>query len=139
MSLADPSAAEAKIESYSDPVRKRLRRLRQLVLETARDLEGVGDVEESLKWGEPSFRVRGGSPIRIDQHGKDSSTVALYFSCQSRLVETFRELYRDEFTYEGDRAIVFQAADELPMAPLRHCIGLALRYHRLKHLPLLGA
>ena len=53
--------------------------------------------------------------------------------------EVAREMYRDVFTFVWNRAIVFGETDELPMDELKHCISLALRYHRLKHLPLLGA
>ena len=37
------------------------------------------------------------------------------------------------------RAIVFGETDEFPVDELKHCISLALTYHRVKHLPLLGA
>ena len=37
-----------------------------------------------------------------------------------------------------NRAIVFDETDELPVDELKYCILLALRYHRVKHLPLLG-
>ena len=64
---------------------------------------------------------------------------AMYFNCNTSLVNTFKELYEDVFTFVGNRAMVFGETDELPMDELEHCISLALRYHRLKHLPLLGA
>ncbi len=40
--------------------------------------------------------------------------------------------------FEGKRAIVFRESDELPVEQLKHCVSLALTYHRVKHLPLLG-
>lgn len=49
------------------------------------------------------------------------------------------ELYPDTFEFEGNRAIVLRETTELPVAPLKHCISLALTYHRRKKLPLLGA
>ena len=63
----------------------------------------------------------------------------MYFNCNTSLVDTFRELYGDVFMFEGNRAIVFGEADEIPVAELKHCISLALTYHRVKRLPLLGA
>ena len=54
---------------------------------------------------------------------------ALYFHCQTDLVETFRELYPSELTYGGNRSIVLNAEDELPEQALRHCVALALTYH----------
>ena len=52
-------------------------RLRQIVLDTASETEGVDALEETLKWGEPSYLTRDGSTIRkevIQQcHTKRSS------------------------------------------------------------------
>lgn len=46
-------------------VRELVMRLRQLALDTAAELAEVGDVEETLKWGEPSYVSRTGSTIRL--------------------------------------------------------------------------
>ena len=56
----------------------------------------------------------------------------MYVHCQTNLVSTFREIYPDSFSYEGNRSIVFDAADGLPEEELRHCISLALTYHLRK-------
>ncbi len=96
-------------------------------------------MEETLKWGEPSYLTKGGSTIRMDWKQKSPHQYALYFNCNTSLVETFKSLYRGFFTFEGNRAIVFCETDELPVDALKHCVSLALRYHRLKHQPLLGA
>ncbi|MBV9981700.1 MAG: DUF1801 domain-containing protein, partial [Bradyrhizobium sp.] len=53
---------------------------------------------------------------------------AVYFHCQTNLVETFRELY-PELRYGGNRSILLDAADDPPEAALRHCVALALTYH----------
>jgi hypothetical protein len=45
------------------------------------------------------------------------------------LVGSFRELYPDEFTFEGNRVLLFARDDKPPQAALKHCIGLALTYH----------
>ena len=37
-----------------------------------------------------------------------------------------------EMSFDGNRAIVLDASAPLPAAPLRHCIALALTYHRDK-------
>ena len=62
----------------------------------------------------------------------------MLFHCGTRLVETFRELYHDALTFEGNRAIVLRATTDLPVAPLKHCISIALTYHQRKKFPLLG-
>lgn len=55
------------------------------------------------------------------------------------LVESFRELYRDEFVFEGNRAMVFQLGQNVNWQAFRHCVSMSLQYHKVKHLPLLGA
>ena len=124
---------------YPPSMRKKLMGLRKLVLEAASETDGVSEVEETLKWGEPSYLVRGGSTIRIDWKEKRPDQYAMYFQCQTRLVDTFRELYGDRLKFEGNRAIVFSEHDDVPGEILKHCIALSLTYHSRKHLPLLGA
>jgi hypothetical protein len=58
--------------------------------------------------------------------------VAIYFHCQTDLVETFRELYPTELSYGGNRSILLNAEDAVPEAALRHCVALALTYHLRK-------
>ena len=72
-----------------------------------------------------------GSTIRIDQLKADAGGYALYFHCQTDLVETFRERY-PELRYGGNRSILLDAREKLPEAALRHCIALALTYHARK-------
>ena len=136
--IENPDVARVFV-SYPEPMRKKMMRLRQLVLDTASETEGIDALEETLKWGEPSYLAKGGSTVRIDWKEKTPDQYAIYFICNTSLVDTFKELYGDVFTFEGNRAIVFGETDEVPVDELKHCISLALRYHRVKHLPLLGA
>ena len=124
-------AVEAVFNSYPKPVKAKLLALRRLILDTARKTKGVGVVEETLKWGQPSYltpETKSGSTIRIDQVKAEAGQYAVYFHCQTNLVETFRELY-PELSYGGNRCIFLNAVDKAPEAALRHCVGLALTYH----------
>jgi hypothetical protein len=125
-------------KNYPKHMRKKLLFLRQLVLDTASETEGVGAVEETLKWGEPSYVTKSGSTVRMDWKKSSPHQYAMYFHCKTKLVDTFKELYRDKFIFEGNRAIVFNEDDEIPINELKHCISLSLTYHRRKHLPMLG-
>ena len=123
-------------DSYPRPIKAKLLALRRLILDTARTTDGVGTLEEALRWGQVSYLTtesKSGSTIRIDQVRSDSSSTtheyAVYFHCQTSLVETFRELY-PKLRYCGNRAILLNAADKLPERELRHCVALALTYHR---------
>ena len=131
------SEIQAKFSSYPLAAQKQLEEVRRLILAVAEE-NALGAVEESLKWSEASYQVKGGSAIRIDWKPKDPDVIKVYFHCQTHLIETFREIYRKEFDYEGKRAIVLPLT-ATASGPLKHCLQLALKYHSLKHLPLLGA
>ena len=113
-------------------MREKLLELRSLILDTAARTDGVGEIEETLKWGQPSYltsKTKSGSTIRIDAFEDDGSLCALHFICHTNLVETFRQLYSDKLRFEGNRSIVLDAKEPLPVAELGHCIALALTYH----------
>ena len=126
---------EAVFATYPRPLKPKLLALRRLILDTARATKGVGALEETLKWRQPSYltlETKSGSTIRIDQVKSAANQYAVYFHCQTNLVETFRELYPTEFSYGGNRCILLDATDALPKAALRHCVALALTYHLRK-------
>jgi hypothetical protein len=129
---------EGNFDDYPDEVKTIMLGMRELILSVAQDNQ-LGAVEESLKWGEPSYYVKGGSPIRIDWKPKAPDQYCFYFNCKSKLVDTFRELYSDQFEFEGNRAIVLRLNQDAPLNCLRHCIEIAMTYQKNKHLPLLGA
>jgi len=127
-------AVAAVLESYPKPIASKLLALRKLILDTARATEGVGALEEALKWGQVSYltsQSKSGSTVRIDRVKSAEGQVAVYFHCQTNLVETFRELY-PKLSYSGNRAILLDASRKLPEEELRHCVALALTYHRSK-------
>jgi len=126
---------ENVFKNYPLPVREKLLNLRSIIIETAKETEAIAEIEETLKWGEPSFLVKKGSTIRIDWKVKFPEQYAIYFKCTSMLVSTFKNMFGDLFTYEGNRAIIFQLDDQIPNPELKKCIKAALTYHRVKHLP----
>lgn len=128
----------AVFEHYPLHIQEKLFFLRQLILDTASETDGVGSVEETLKWGEPSYVTKKGSTIRIGWKQATPNQYALYFNCNTKLVETFREIYRDIFKFEGNRAIVFDGNDLVSVDELKQCICASLTYHTRKHLPMLG-
>ncbi|MGB5667525.1 MAG: DUF1801 domain-containing protein [Maribacter sp.] len=129
---------ELVFDNYPDLVRDKMLALRKLVIETAEEIDGIATLEETIKWGEPSYLTKIGSTIRIDWKSKKLDQYAMYFKCTSRLVETFRLIFNDKFTYEGNRAIVFKINAQIPKDELKLCIKAALTYHKVKRLPTLG-
>ena len=131
-------AVSVVFDNYPVPVRNKMLALRKLVVETAKEIDGITALEETLKWGEPSYLTKNGSTIRMDWKSKKPEQYAMYFKCTSRLVETFKKLYKNDFDFEGNRALVFRLEDEIPTKALKQCIKAALTYHKVKHLPTLG-
>ena len=131
----ESSTVAQAFEAYPPAMRLRLLALRQLIFDTAAATEGVGPLDETLKWGEPAYvtsQSKSGSTIRIDWKKKSPSQYAMYFNCQTSLVETFRTLFPHDFKFEGNRAIVFGESDAVPQDALALCIAAALTYHRAK-------
>lgn len=138
MNLIKNDKVEAVFQKYPAEIQEKLLYLRQLILETASEIESIKELEETLKWGEPSYLVKKGSTIRLNRRKGHPTEYAIYFKCTSKLVATFKMVYKDQFNYEKNRAIVFNMTDEIPKKALKHCISLALTYHKVKHLPKLG-
>jgi hypothetical protein len=129
------AGVERVFAGYPADVRRKLADLRALIFDVASETDGVGKLEETLKWGQPSYLTtesRSGSLIRIDQLKSQPSKYAMYFHCQTTLVDTFREMFPRTFQFEGNRALIFDAASKIPAAQLRECIRLALTYHQKK-------
>lgn len=135
--ITDPNV-ETVFTKYPDFVKEKMDSLRKLVIETARETEEVTRLTEMLKWGEPSFVTKHGSTLRMDWKEKSPNQYALYFQCTSRLVATFKRLFSNTFQFEGNRAIVFEINQEIPVLELKECIKAALRYHKVKHEITLG-
>lgn len=124
---------KACFEHPDASTRAKLAELRRLVFETAAETPGVGELAETLKWGQPSYtpkRPRTGSSVRIATNGEGRP--ALFFICHTNLVDRFREIYADTLTFEGNRALVFDPGETLPEAELKHCIAMALTYRLRK-------
>ncbi len=134
---SDPKVANV-FKNYPKEVQQQLLHLRELVLTTAVEISGLEKLEETLKWGEPSYLTKYGSTVRMDWKEKKPEQYAIYFKCTSKLVSTFKTLYKNRFEFEGNRAIVFKINGKIPETELKQCITMALNYHKIKHLPLLG-
>jgi len=138
LNIQTNSKVEAIFNNYPDLVQKKLLNLRKLIFETAKNIDEITKLEETLKWGEPSYLAKKGSTLRIDWKEKTPNQYAMYFKCTSNLVPTFKMAYKDIFTFEGNRAIVFQMNETIPEIELKKCIKAALTYHNIKHIPNLG-
>lgn len=133
MDFDDP-AVEEVFKRFDDSSRETLLELRGLVFEVASDAYDIGAVTETLKWGQPSYLAQKGSTVRLGEW-KAAGEVAVYFNCQTSLIEVFKEVFGSELRFEGKRAILLT---EIRHETIKQCLYLALTYHSKKHLPLLG-
>lgn len=133
-----PKEIREKFNSYPPKPRAQLLKVRDLVFEVATE-EELGDVVETLKWGEPSYASKKGSPIRMDWKEKAPNQISIFFNCKTTLIETFKELHGDTFEFSGNREISLPISTAIPKSKLKQCFSQALRYHKIKLLHLLGA
>jgi len=127
-----PPEVSAVFEEYPEPVRTELLALRRLIYNTAESTEGVGPLEETLKWGQPSYLTpnRTGSTIRVSPTPRSSDyDYGLYFTCSTTLLSSFRALFDDTFSYETNRGLLFKCGEAHPINELSECISMALTYH----------
>lgn len=127
-----PAASVAGvIAGYPKSARALLLEVRTLVLECAEALD-VGPLTETLKWGEPAYlteATRSGTTVRIAWSAKAPEMLSVLFHCQTTLVDTFRTRF-PELRYDGNRAIVLDLDQPLPVEALRWCLSAALTYHQ---------
>ena len=123
-----PKDVEAAFAAFDPQLRKELELCREHILSTAAEVDGVGKLTETLKWGQPSYLTeesQSGSTIRL---GGTAEGPALYVHCATDLIDQFRTHYPDTFDYEGKRALIVRDGLESVAYELRHCIALALTY-----------
>lgn len=109
-----------------------------MIFEVAADTQGVGPVTETLKWGEPAYlteKSKSGTTIRLGASKAQTGTCALFFNCNTSLVEMFRQQFPQDFGFEGNRALVLAMSVPLPETALALCLKSALTYHLNKRSP----
>ena len=116
--------------AYPEPQKQFLLKLRQFIFETAKNLNFESEVTENLKWNQPSYVVKHGSPIRLGVFNE--SNVAIFFNCNNVLVKTFRTIYDGKLEFSDNRAIVLDPKRKIPTIELAMCIGMAFSYHKIK-------
>ena len=115
--------------------RERLLELRSLIFEVAQNTPQVGTIEETLRWGEPSYipsETKSGTTLRIHWKARNPEYCALYVPCQTTLLDSFRTLHKEvpeqPLVFEGRRAVLFLTNAPFPRSALADCIRLTLTY-----------
>lgn len=121
-------AVKQIFDSYPMGIKQQLLQVRQLTFDTHRELFPNEDIVENLKWQQPTYTARTGTPIRIapfdELHG------AIFVHCQTTLIEQFREMFTDTLTFSKNRAILLDSTQTLAVNELKLCIQMALTYHQ---------
>ena len=121
---------ESVFDRYPEGVWEKMMQLRELIFDTAEATEGIGELQEALRWGEPSYltsKPKSGTTIRIDSKSPDQ--FAVYVHCQTDLIARFKTLYPEKFRYGGTRSISMNVGEELPQTELARFLSMALTYH----------
>ncbi|GAC16230.1 DUF1801 domain-containing protein [Aliiglaciecola lipolytica] len=134
---ANPNVIE-HIKQCPDIAQEALLCLRELLLNVANNTPEIKHLEETFKWGEPSYITKTGSTLRMDWKPSKPAHISVFVNCQTKLIETFKELYPQELSYVGNREIALPLNKPLPLQVLAHCFELTFKYQKIKHLPLLG-
>lgn len=103
-----------KLDLYPSKARQRLIEIRDLVYEVAEE-EQLGEITEDIKWGEPSFSVKKGSPFRMGWKSKQPNQVSLYFNCKTTLVETFKRYIETPFNLKVKEKLYFHCQTQYPL------------------------
>lgn len=127
----DDPRVEQVFSTFPSELRAGLLHLRALIFDVAARTEGIGRLEETLKWGQPAYltsETKSGTTIRLGCPKQGG--FAIYVHCQTSIVADFKALFPNEFAYEGNRALHFASSDDLPVDKLGLFIKSALTYHR---------
>lgn len=122
-------------DGYPKNLRKKLDRMRELIFEVATETEGVGKLNETLKWGSPSYltdQTQSGTTVRIDRVSWQKDKYGVFVHCQSGVIDQFKSAFGNDYTYDGQRGIILDSNEEIPEEAIRHFIWLALTYHLRK-------
>lgn len=121
---------------YPAEIKRKAEAVRSLIYEVAMADPEVGPLEETLKWGQPSYLTTdsgSGSTIRVDWREKYPNELVIFLNCRTTLVDRYRQQFPDMFHYEGTRALVIRQNHDVSKGEVRDalgmCMSMALRYH----------
>lgn len=119
------------VDHYTVELSDKFLCLKSLIYEQADLNPKVGEIEESLKWGQLSYvsKNRSGTPIRLGTEKKMPDFYGLYVNCSTSVISDTKHIYGDIFQYDGNRGLMFKVDDQLPEKEIRHIIDIILCYH----------
>jgi len=55
--------------------------------------------------------------------------VAVYFNCQTTIINDIKQRYADKFTCKDNRVLLLPVKQPVPAEELSECMNIALKYH----------
>ena len=126
---------ECVFAAAPERARRRLLELRDLIFTTAEETEGVGPLEEALRWGEPAYltsKSGSGTAVRLGWKPTEPDHVSVLVHCRTTLISDFRAVLSPSLQFDGSRRIVLSLDEVLPVGALRSFFEAALTYHLRK-------
>ncbi|MEM8750618.1 MAG: DUF1801 domain-containing protein [Pseudomonadota bacterium] len=131
---AIPDPISEAINRWDTETRTHFKEVRKRIFAVADQHAQIGSIEETLKWGEPSYltvRPKSGSTLRVSTNREDGR-LTLFVNCQTDLIDQIKTRYPDAFDYHGKRSVVFKSTSGSDADALDHVIALVLTYHSRK-------
>ncbi|APX11725.1 hypothetical protein [Tateyamaria omphalii] len=129
-----PSDILTRVESWPQSAQSHFLRTRTLVHDVATS-EDVGPLDESLKWGQPSWRpkrARTGSTLRLDWSPATPDRLLAFVDCKTDLAAQMDHRFPGQFHNDGRRALGFDTTHPLDKDAVWQLARLTLTYHRSK-------
>jgi hypothetical protein len=120
------------IKSYPAAAQTYALNIRNLIHDIASEDPKIGQITETLKWGEPAFltsKPKSGTTLRFDWKESRPDKIGLFVHCNTALIQTFRDMFGSALEFEGNRAIWLDLKAPPPEDILTVCIGKILTYH----------
>ena len=124
----------SRIARWPEPAQRTLWYCRAVFHDIAAKAE-IGPLDETLKWGQPSWRPyepRTGSTLRMDWDLKFPNRLSLFVDCKTHLAARMRDLYPDLPENDGRRHLAIALDAPLPEQALAHLADMTFTYHRAK-------
>jgi hypothetical protein len=126
-----PAGVAAAFAQFPSTHRDTLLKLRELIYNVAASDPRIGGLDEALRWGQPAYltaQKKTGSTIRLGIE-KTTGQPALFFNCNTTLIEDLREKFGTTLRYSKNRAVLIDSDDDQLETALAVGIASALTYH----------
>lgn len=130
-----PAPLRALIASWPQAAQQALWTCRHLFHDIAQN-RGLGRLDETLKWGQPSWRParpRTGSTLRLNWDAGAPSHLAFFVDCKTDLAARMYSLYPDLPDNDGRRRVAVDLTAPLPEQAIAHLAEMTFSYHLVRN------